>query len=146
MSDFTDSLRRDGDGYLEKFILELFDRVDKEHDEAKVEIQQAYHQGEKDALRRVIAMMTGSNVDMINGSSVIAHMLRGEIKTREEKLEELLQWAVENLAKTVPYPDEDSEYNRCATCGRPDWKHSPNCQQVAKLNEISKLLSKEEKS
>jgi hypothetical protein len=146
MSDFTDSMRRETDGYLEKFIFELFDRVDDEHDKAKLELHRAYHQGEKDALRRVIAMMTGSNVDVINGTSVIAHVLRGEVKTREEKLEELLRWTVSHLAKSIPYADEDSEFDQCATCGNPDWDHKPECEQNIKLSEIKRLLWENGKS
>jgi len=79
MSDFTDSLRREDDSDLKQFVLELFDRVDKLHDGSKTEIEEAYHQGEKDALRRVLAVMTGSDVDRINSSSVIAYKLRGDI-------------------------------------------------------------------
>ena len=79
MSDFTDSLRQDNDDEVKKFVLELFDRVDDLHENSKAEIEQAYHQGEKDALRRVLAFITGHDVDIINGSSVIAYKLRGEL-------------------------------------------------------------------
>lgn len=79
MSDFTMSLRSDDDDDVKIFVLDLFDRVNDMHSEAKTEIEQAYHQGEKDALRRVLAVITGRNVDMVIPSSVIAHKLRGDI-------------------------------------------------------------------
>ena len=79
MSDFTDSLRDENDDELKKFVLELFDRVDSLHDNSKTEIEQAYHQGEKDALRRVLAVMTGRDVDLIIPTSIIAHKLRGDL-------------------------------------------------------------------
>lgn len=82
MSDFTDSLRSlnpEEDSELKNFVLELFDRVNENHSDAKTEMEEAYHQGEKDALRRVLAFMTGSNIDMVIPSSVIAYKLRGDI-------------------------------------------------------------------
>lgn len=79
MSGFIDSLRTEEDGELENFVYELFERVESLHDEAKTEIEQAYHQGEKDALRRVMAFMKNSDIDLIIGSSVIAYKLRGDI-------------------------------------------------------------------
>ena len=81
MSDFTDSLRGEDDSDLKSFVLELFDRVEAEHSSATTELEQFYHQGEKDALRRVLAMMTGHDVDRISGGSVVAYKLRGEIPT-----------------------------------------------------------------
>ena len=79
MSDFTDSLRNEDDDEIRNFVLELFDRVEKLHSEAKTEVEKFYHQGEKDALRRVLTIITGRDVDLIIPSSVIAHKLRGEI-------------------------------------------------------------------
>ncbi len=79
MSDFTDSLRNEDDGDVKSFVLELFDRVDVLHEESTTEFERAYHQGEKDALRRVLTIMTGHDVDMIIPTSVIAHKLRGEL-------------------------------------------------------------------
>ncbi len=79
MSDFTDSLRNEDDDEIKSFVLELFDRVDALHEESTTEFERAYHQGEKDALRRVLAIMTGRDVDMIIPTSVIAHKLRGEL-------------------------------------------------------------------
>lgn len=80
MSDFTDSLREDTDDELKNFVLEMFDKVEKLHSESTTEIEQSYHQGEKDALRRVLAIMTGRwNIIDIIPSSVIAHKLRGDI-------------------------------------------------------------------
>lgn len=79
MSDFTDSLRSEDDDDLKRFVLELFDRVDDLHEDAKTEFEQAYHQGEKDSLRRVLAFITGRDVDMIIPTSVVAHKLRGTI-------------------------------------------------------------------
>lgn len=91
MSDFTDSLRNEDDSEIKSFVLELFDRVDDLHDNAKTELEQAYHQGEKDALRRVLTMMTGRDVDLIIPTSVIAYKMRGEIKTIEAELLEVLE-------------------------------------------------------
>lgn len=79
MSDFTDSLKGEDDSELKTFVLELFDRVNDLHSSADTEFEKAYHQGEKDALRRVLAVMTGFDVDMVIPSSVIAYKLRGEI-------------------------------------------------------------------
>lgn len=79
MSDFTDSLRAEDDSELKRFVLELFDRVDELHDSSRHEIEKAYYQGEKDALRKVLAIMTGSDVDRIGASSVITYKLRGDI-------------------------------------------------------------------
>lgn len=79
MSDFTDSLRNENDDEIKVFVLELFDRVNDDHSKAKTEFEQAYHQGEKDSLRRVLAFMTGRDVDLIIPSSVIAYKLRGDI-------------------------------------------------------------------
>ncbi len=83
MSDFTDSLRSlnpEDDSEFKNFVLELFDRVNQAHSEAKTELEEFYHQGEKDALRRVLAVMTNSDIDMIIPSSVVAHKLRGDIR------------------------------------------------------------------
>jgi hypothetical protein len=82
MSDFTDSLRSfnpEDDSEIKNFVLELFDRVNELHSESKTELEEAYHQGEKDALRRVLAVMTSSDVDRVIPTSVIAYKLRGDI-------------------------------------------------------------------
>lgn len=86
MSDFTDSLRDENDDEIKVFVLELFDRVNKAHSEAKTELEEFYHQGEKDALRRVLAAITGRDVDLIIPSSVVAHKLRGDIRLDNGKL------------------------------------------------------------
>jgi hypothetical protein len=79
MSDFTDSLRGEDDTELKTFVLELFDRVNDLHSSATSEFAKAYHQGEKDSLRRVLAIMTGRDVDTIIPSSVVSNKLRGVI-------------------------------------------------------------------
>jgi len=79
MSDFTMSLSEEGDDEVKRFVLALFDRVNDLHSSAETELEQAYHQGEKDALRRVLAVMTGRDIDMVIPTSVIAYKLRGEI-------------------------------------------------------------------
>ena len=79
MSDFTDSLRSENDDEVKEFVLDLFDRVNKLHSESETEFEQAYHQGEKDALRRVLAIITGRETDLVIPSSIVAYKLRGEI-------------------------------------------------------------------
>lgn len=79
MSDWTDSLRSDEDDEVKTFVLELFDSVDSLHGKAETEIEQAYHQGEKDALRRVLTIITGRDCDSIAAGSVINYKLRGVI-------------------------------------------------------------------
>ena len=79
MSDFTDSLRDENDDEIKSFVLELFDRVNELHSNATTEFEQAYHQGEKDSLRRVLAFITGRDVDLISSSSIVAYKLRGNL-------------------------------------------------------------------
>jgi hypothetical protein len=102
MSDFTDSLRNEDDSEIKSFILELFDRVDDLHEKSKTEFEKAYHQGEKDALRRVLAIMTGRDIDLIIPTSVVAHKLRGEIKTIEAELLESLELTQSILLEVLP--------------------------------------------
>jgi hypothetical protein len=77
MSDFTDSLKDDDE--FKTTVLEMFDRAKNLHSCAETEFEQAYHQGEKDAIRRILAILTGMNVDLLGNSSVVAYKLRGDI-------------------------------------------------------------------
>lgn len=100
MSDFTDSLRSEDDDQVKTFILELFDRVNELHEDSKTEIEKAYHQGEKDALRRVLAVITGFDVDRIIPSSIIAYKLRGDIPLDDGTILENYALAQERIKNT----------------------------------------------
>ena len=50
------------------------------------------------------------------------------LEAENAKLREALKWAWDNLAKSTPYPDDESEYDQCAVCGQPEWSHDDDCE------------------
>lgn len=49
------------------------------------------------------------------------------LEAENAELREALAWAWDNLGKSKPYPDEDSEYDSCVVCGAPEWDHRTAC-------------------
>lgn len=68
-----------------------------------------------------------------------AKVLREHINALTEEL----KWAWEDGAMqfVAPDPDPESEYDFCRSCGKPEWKHKPNCSALEHKARAKQLLN-----
>jgi hypothetical protein len=66
-----------------------------------------------------------------------------KILNKNEKLMELLRFALHNLTYTNNYPDVNSEFGHCIVCNQPDYDHSDDCKAEQWKNEVKDLFTRQ---
>jgi len=65
-----------------------------------------------------------------------------QLEEENARLRSALEWAWDNLKLEIPQQDPESEYDFCAVCGKPDWKHRSDCEGITRKKEAESLIRK----